>query len=305
MTIDPRLLRTFAAVARRGSFSAAAKELGYTQSAISQQIVALESDLGADLLTRRPVAPTAAGARLLEHAGPILSRLDAARADVSLSAGQPGGRLEVAASPLAITAPLLRAASEIALGRTASELGLRCLSATDVAESVAAGDADIGVVSGIAMRSGPLRLPGIVSLQATLVREEDLIVAVRPEHPLADGDGLRLADLVDALWIDTPDLLGPIGELCVTMGVPSVRLSAQYHGLDVRSLLDLLATTQGLALLPRSALSERSGLVGVALSTPELVHRVETLHHRLASPWVREWVEQLNVAARSTSEPLT
>ncbi|NUS03412.1 MAG: LysR family transcriptional regulator, partial [Nonomuraea sp.] len=80
--MDPNLLRTFVTVARHGSFSAAATELGYTQSAISQQIAALEADLGLPLLSRRPVEPTAAGLRLLEHAGPLLLRLRAARADV-------------------------------------------------------------------------------------------------------------------------------------------------------------------------------------------------------------------------------
>ena len=62
-------------MARLGSFSAAAIELGYTQAAISQQIAALESDLKVPLLNRRPVTPTEAGARLLEHAEPILLRL--------------------------------------------------------------------------------------------------------------------------------------------------------------------------------------------------------------------------------------
>lgn len=55
--MDPHLLRTFVAVARLASFSEAARELGYTQSAVSQHIAALEQDLGAPLLTRRPVAP--------------------------------------------------------------------------------------------------------------------------------------------------------------------------------------------------------------------------------------------------------
>src|SRR5438445_180474 len=67
--MDPRFLRTFATVTRLASFSAAARELGYTQSAVSQHIAALEGELGAPLLSRRPVAPTEAGARLLEHAG--------------------------------------------------------------------------------------------------------------------------------------------------------------------------------------------------------------------------------------------
>src|ERR1700691_5937901 len=81
--VEVQLLRTFVAVARLGSFSAAATELGYTQAAISQQIAALESDLRAALLTRRRVTPTEAGERLLEPAEPILLRLDAARADVT------------------------------------------------------------------------------------------------------------------------------------------------------------------------------------------------------------------------------
>src|SRR4051794_41881542 len=86
--MDPRFLRTFATVTRLASFSAAARELGYTQSAVSQHIAALESELGAPLLSRRPVAPTEAGARLLEHAGAILLRLEAARAGVM--GGPPG-----------------------------------------------------------------------------------------------------------------------------------------------------------------------------------------------------------------------
>ncbi|HEY3508870.1 MULTISPECIES: LysR family transcriptional regulator [Kribbella] len=71
--MDPHLLRTFVAVASCGSFSAAAEQLGYTQSAVSQHIAALESDLGTPLLHRRPVVPTPSGERLLEHAGPLLS----------------------------------------------------------------------------------------------------------------------------------------------------------------------------------------------------------------------------------------
>src|SRR5215218_4808598 len=100
--MDPRFLRTFVTVARLGSFSGAARELGYTQSAVSQHIGVLESDLGALLLLRRPVAPTEAGARLLEHAEPILLRLDAARADVAKVAAGPPRSLRIGATPLAV-----------------------------------------------------------------------------------------------------------------------------------------------------------------------------------------------------------
>src|SRR5215467_9433153 len=99
--VETQLLRTFVTVARRGSFSAAAAELGYTQAAVSQQIAALESELKTQLLNRRPVAPTEAGARLLEHAEPILLRLDAARADVTRMTKDPPATLDVGVTPLA------------------------------------------------------------------------------------------------------------------------------------------------------------------------------------------------------------
>src|SRR5262245_49164696 len=99
--VETQLLRTFVAVARFGSFSAAAVELGYTQAAVSQQIAALESDLKTQLLNRRPVTPTEAGSRLLEHAEPILLRLDAARADVTRMTKDPPAALVVGVTALA------------------------------------------------------------------------------------------------------------------------------------------------------------------------------------------------------------
>src|SRR4051812_46534939 len=98
--MDPHLLRTFLAVAETGSFSAAAGRLRYTQSAVSQQIAALEADLRTPLLTRRPVALTPAGERLRHHAALLLTRLEAARADVTRVVAPPG-RLVVALTPLA------------------------------------------------------------------------------------------------------------------------------------------------------------------------------------------------------------
>ncbi|MBK5996361.1 LysR family transcriptional regulator [Streptomyces sp. MBT58] len=53
--MDPRLLRTFSAVITHGSFSYAARELGYTQFAVSQQTASLEGELGVELVCRRPV----------------------------------------------------------------------------------------------------------------------------------------------------------------------------------------------------------------------------------------------------------
>jgi DNA-binding transcriptional LysR family regulator len=93
--LEVRHLEALRTVARRGSFHAAAADLGYTQSAVSQQIAALERIVGASLFDRpggrRPIALTQAGELLLRHADAMLARVRAAQADVdALAAGQSG-----------------------------------------------------------------------------------------------------------------------------------------------------------------------------------------------------------------------
>src|ERR1700736_1727946 len=96
-------LRVLKEVAYRGSFSSAAQALSYTQSAISQQIAALEAEAGITLLERHPrgVSLTAAGQTLVAHAEGILARMDAAEAALSAIAGLRGGRLRMASFPTA------------------------------------------------------------------------------------------------------------------------------------------------------------------------------------------------------------
>ncbi len=97
--IEARHLAALEAVARTGSFARAARDLGYTQSAVSLQIAALERAAGTRLLERpagrRPVVPTAAGERMLRHAKRIVAQLDAAQADLAALAGGIAGTLRV------------------------------------------------------------------------------------------------------------------------------------------------------------------------------------------------------------------
>src|SRR5579875_810816 len=91
-------LRVLQAVAERGSFSAAATALDYTQSAVSQAVARLEAQTGATLLVRdrRGVRVTAAGATLLRHAEVILAQARAAEDDLAAVLGMRGGRLRLA-----------------------------------------------------------------------------------------------------------------------------------------------------------------------------------------------------------------
>src|ERR1035441_6838731 len=90
-------------VAYRGSLSAAAEALSYSQSAVSQQISALEAETGVALLERHPrgVSLTAAGQTLVGHAEAILARLESAEAALGTIAGLRGGRLRMASFPSA------------------------------------------------------------------------------------------------------------------------------------------------------------------------------------------------------------
>ena len=96
-------LKVLKEVAYRGSLSSAAEALSYTQSAVSQQIAALEAETGMTLLERHPrgVSLTAAGQTLVGHAEGILARLDTAEAALSAIAGLRGGRLRMASFPTA------------------------------------------------------------------------------------------------------------------------------------------------------------------------------------------------------------
>ncbi|MGW2560452.1 LysR family transcriptional regulator [Streptomyces sp. NPDC001514] len=288
--MDPHLLRTFVTVARLASFSEAARELGYTQSAVSQQIAALEHDLGMPLLVRRPVTPTRAGARLLEHAGSLLLRLDAARADLARMAAEPGQELTLAASPLALPSRGLAALP-------ASSVTLHVLPREEIPAVVATGAADLGLVDGLAAPSDPLRLPDVAPLTATGVAEEPLAVLLPAGHPLARRRGLRLGDLADARWLDAPAAGLPLDQLrAAAHGAPPAggfRSALRYEGTDVRTLLALAAAGHGLTLLPLSVARTADGMTPVPLTEPRLVHRIELLHGGMPAGPARTVVQAL------------
>ena len=285
--MHPHLLRTFVSVAHCGSFSDAAHRLGSTQSAVEQQIATLEADLRTPLLTRRPVTLTTAGARLLEHAGPLLRRLDAARADVERLTGPAAARLVLGASPLAMTPDVATALDETR--RSCSDAGatVRVLGRREIPAAVATGALDLGLLDGPAAPGDPLPLPGTGQpgdrpgagpLTTVAVAETPLVVALPLGHPLARRLGLRLADLADAPWLDAPDAAMPLGPLRTASGTGGFRASLTYEGTDVRTLLALAAAGHGLALLPHTAAEAAPGIATIPLTAPRLIHRTELLH---------------------------
>src|SRR4051812_24174918 len=118
--MDPRRVLTFRAVAHERSFSAAARALALTQPAVSQQVAALEKEVGAQLIDRRPggMELTRAGAVLLTHADALAERLALAEAQVSELAGP--GRLRIGAFSSALAALVPRAVARLGAGGAAA-----------------------------------------------------------------------------------------------------------------------------------------------------------------------------------------
>jgi DNA-binding transcriptional LysR family regulator len=287
--VEPHLLRTFLTVCETRSFSAAATRLGYTQSAVSQHIASLEADLGAPLLTRRPVATTEAGRRLREHAGPILLRLAAARADVARSVTRPT-RLGLGLTPLSLVRQVPAALASLRDGPTLLTAEVTVRGPAEIAARVATASLDAGLIDGYATPSDPLRLPEPLSatgstrpggpVRVIAVAEEPAVVALPPSHPLAGRSSLALADLADAYWIDAPGITGLPG-IRAAAGLDALRAGLRYDGCDLATLHALVAAGQGLTLLPASRLDP--ALSGVPVSAPRLVHRVELLHDAAAT----------------------
>jgi DNA-binding transcriptional LysR family regulator len=244
-----RLLREFA---ERGTIAATATALGYTPSAVSQQLAALEREAGAVLLDRtaRAAELTDAGRRLVDHAKRILDLIEAAEAD--LSAAGPTGRVTVTAFPTAAVAfgpALVRRVRAhpgltLLLRETPREEGLRL---------VRTGEVDVALVADWSGR--PVSAdPGVLRFYP-LIRDPVVLVVPRG-HPAADlGQPVDLDRLRDEPWLAAP-ATEPSRQavdklLAGTGGIPPAPW--EFEGLS--TILSLVARGIGIAALPRLALA--------------------------------------------------
>jgi DNA-binding transcriptional LysR family regulator len=253
-----RLLREFA---ERGTISATAAALGYTPSAVSQQLAALERESGAVLLDRtaRTAELTDAGRRLVEHAERILALIEAAEADLS-SAG-PTGRVTVTAFPTAAVAfgPALvrrvraHPGMSLLLRETQREEGLRLVRSAEV---------DVALVadwSGRLTRPGPGKPDGDEDtgvLRAYRLLRDPVVLVLPRGHRFADpAKRVELDELRDEPW-----LAAPVGEpsrnavdrlLAELGGMPPAPW--EFEGLS--TILSLVARGIGIAALPSLTLA--------------------------------------------------
>jgi len=194
---SPTGLRVLREVAQRGSFSAAAHSLGYTQSAVSRQVAALETVAGRRLFDRgrNGVVLTPAGTRLLTRAIRILDELDAALQE---SAGD-----EVALGPVRLGAFATAAAGLVprALAALPPELKVTLREGTTPAltRALRAGTLDLAILASMP----PFRPPDVESpaLELTTLSERELLVAVAAGHPLAGAGAIEVEQLAGEVWV--------------------------------------------------------------------------------------------------------
>jgi DNA-binding transcriptional LysR family regulator len=266
--MEIRDLRALLSVVRHGSFTAAARELGYTQSAISQQVAALETELGQPLVLRRPVRPTPAGERLAEHAARIMLRLDVARSELS-SLDDAGGEVRVGACPLAAPDLLAAALAGLRAGSPLLRVIVRQGDPGCAVADVASGAADAALVDGITGPGEALHHADAGLLASTPMAETPLVVTLAANHPLARRPSISLDVLAHAPWVTVPALAG--------RGTVVQASHVVCDGAGLPTLLALVAAGLGAALLPASLGPFRAGINAVPLRSPRLIHRTELL----------------------------
>jgi molybdate transport repressor ModE-like protein len=269
--LDPRRLRALREVEAHGSIAAAAQALGYTASAVSQSIAAMERYLDLQLLERtsRGVTLTPAGMRLVEHADVILAHLDAAEREARSLREQDAAMTLTLATFASGVDLVVRAASE--LGRTRPNTELRIVEADPGYSLPELRSGNLDVALTYANEGLPTEAPAWME-ELQLLTEP--VLAILPErHALAGRRAVRLGELAGERFIAEPAADGrPFTLLaCHAAGFdPEV---AGYSS-DFALTTALVARGGAVALVPRMALREPRGVVAVALSEPLLTRRV-------------------------------
>jgi DNA-binding transcriptional LysR family regulator len=275
--LELRHLQALDAVARHLSFNGAAGELGYTQSAVSQQIVALERLVGTRVFDRgsgpRPVRLTEPGRVLLGHAQAVLARVDAASADLTALVQGAVGELRIGTYQSVATRLLPAVLSRFREQWPRIDIQLfESGSHDDIDTRLERGAADL------AFTVPPVPRRDLFD-HIELLRDRYLLV-VHPEHPLARAGSIELHDLADI------DLVGyrvcrahaQVERHLRSRGIePRVVLRAE----DNQLLQGLAAEGVGAAIMPLLAIDlQRSDTVVLDLSRHLPARRIGLLWHR-------------------------
>lgn len=245
--LDVRRLVMLRAVAAEGSIAAAARELRYTRSAVSQQLSALEAEAGTALVDRigNRVTLTPAGRALVEHTERILVELRAAEAALAREDDGLSGLLRVGIPFREGPHIMSDALGEVR--RRFPKMQIRLVATSDRAGGPAVLRDQLDMV--ILSRYGVAQARPVPGLREWLLGHDPLRLCVPPGHRLADSSVCTIADLRDESWVLSPDsALGQLTmTLCATTGYEP-RLAASVN--DVGTAIGLVGLGWGVTIAP-------------------------------------------------------
>jgi DNA-binding transcriptional LysR family regulator len=252
--LDVRRLRVLKEVAAKGSFSAAAESLAYTQSAVSQQIAALEREAGTKLVERsaRGVHLTDAGRMLVGHADAILARLTDAEAELEAMAGLRGGRVRLVAFPSAGASIMPAAISRFRDRHPAVEVTLAPAEPEDAGDMLRGGEADVGLTIETTWAD-----PGDDGLQRTHLLDDPMYLVLPDDHPQARRRSIRLSEMADEPWIlGSSDATCPDGQILIrACNKAGFEPRIAFQSDDYNATQGFIATGMGVCLIPDLALT--------------------------------------------------
>ncbi|MFI2370646.1 LysR family transcriptional regulator [Streptomyces sp. NPDC018833] len=293
--IEARHLRVLRAVAATGSFSAAARELGCTQPAVSQQMKALESSAGTPLLIRtgREMRLTQAGEVLVRHASGILAGLTAAEEEIAAIAGLRAGRVRLVSFPSGSSTLVPTALAALRAAHPGTRVSLVDAEPPRSVEMLREGDCDVA----LAFRYGTAGAEWDDLVVRPLLT--DRLIGLVPEgHRLAGAESVAIGDLTDEPWIaGCPRCRRQLVEVCEEAGfTPRIDFATD----DYPAVMGLVGAGLGVAVLPELALESvrPKGVRTIAVNPPVAREIVAlTLPDLSQVPAVAATLDRLSLAA--------
>ncbi|CAL9275726.1 LysR family transcriptional regulator OS=Streptomyces rochei OX=1928 GN=G3I25_36390 PE=3 SV=1 [Streptomyces rochei] len=239
------------AVASTGSFSAAGRELGCTQPAVSQQMKALESSVGTPLLVRtgREMRLTQAGEALVRHAAGIIAGLTAAEEEVAAIAGLRAGRVRLVSFPSGSSTLVPTALAALRAAHPGTRVSLEEAEPPKSVELLREGDCDVALAFRYEGAAGAEEWDDLVVRPLLTDR---LVALVPEEHRLARTQGaVAIGELARESWIaGCPRCRGQLVEVCEGAGfTPRIDFATD----DYPAVVGLVGAGLGVAVLPQLA----------------------------------------------------
>jgi DNA-binding transcriptional LysR family regulator len=232
--MDPRRLLTFRAVAHERSFTRAARALALSQPSVSNQVAALEREVGVRLLAREPggLRLTPEGDILLAHADAIAERFALARTQLAETALGDRARVRIGAFPTALAGLIPAAIDRVKLNHPAMQVVVDEGTASDLASRVRAGELHLAVA--FQDSAQPHRQPP--GLERRELLRERFMVAMAPTHRLAARPEIALSDLREDDWTAAFSD-GLITRACRAAGFEPNLVSLTHDQLAIRALV--------------------------------------------------------------------